>query len=60
MIQKVKIKRMPNDQHQIIGNGKSVGRRRIVTALGVMYNLLRQTKGSSKADQGTLDQCGQF
>ena len=40
MIQKVKIQRMPNDQHQVIGNGKSVGRRRTMTVLGATYNPL--------------------
>lgn len=47
IIQKVKIQRMPNDQHQIIGNGKSVGRRGTVTVLGAMYNPL-ETKAVRK------------
>ena len=47
MIQKVKIQRMPNDQHQIIGNGKSVGRRRTMTVLVAMYNPL-ETKAVQK------------
>ena len=39
MIQKVKFQGMPNDQHQIIGNGKSVGRR-TMKVLGATYNPL--------------------